>query len=151
MFSAGLFTPAAEGSQKMGQRKAWFISPHIGSRACAESVAIGCLIHWCRRALALLDVPKCTRAAISLRGSVVSWRNRAAIASLPASLLRRAASSPCCQPSRSSSWAKMRSAFASAVSRCSSPEWWSPSLPWLFAVFAGMGGSNFPYGPLTPP
>ena len=38
MFSACSFTPAADGSQKRGQRPAWLISPHIGRRVCAEPV-----------------------------------------------------------------------------------------------------------------
>ena len=37
-------------------------------------------------------MPKCTCAGISLSGSAVSWRSGAGIASLPWSLLRRAAS-----------------------------------------------------------
>jgi hypothetical protein len=46
--------------------------------------------------LALLDVPNRTRPAITLIERVVSRRNRAAIASLPASLLGRDAKSASC-------------------------------------------------------
>jgi hypothetical protein len=43
---------------------------------CGESVGIGCFIQLCSRALALREVPKCTRAAILLSDRVVSRRNR---------------------------------------------------------------------------
>ena len=90
-------------------------------------------MNWCRRALALLDVPKCTRAAMPLSECVGSWRNRAASASLPRSLLCRPASSARLHPSRLSSSPLMRSAFASAGSQRNSPEGGSPSLPSTFS------------------
>ena len=40
------------------------------------------VMNWCRGALALLEAPKCTRAAKPLMERVVCWRSRAASASL---------------------------------------------------------------------
>ena len=61
---------------------AWFGSGHIRSWPWRGSEGGSGVMNWCRRALALLDVPKCGRATMPLIESVVSWRSRAASASL---------------------------------------------------------------------
>ena len=83
----------------------------------------------CRLRFAPFEVPRCIRAAMSLTERVVSRRNRAAISSLSGSFFRRFSKSPSFQPSRRNSAATIRSAFAWAAWRCSSPEWCSPRSP----------------------
>lgn len=80
-------------------------------------------IHSCSRALALLDVPNWTRAAIRLIDNVVSWRRRAARGNLPGSLLRPLSKSAFVQPIRFNSSFTILSALVSAISRRSVREW----------------------------
>jgi len=56
-------------------------------------------------------------------GRVVSGLTRSASASLPGSCISRQFTSVSGHPKRANSWARMRSGFGSAHSRCSSPEW----------------------------
>ena len=83
----------------------------------------------CKLAFAVLNVPRCTRAAMVLIDSVVSRRSRAPMTSLPGSFRRRRTRSSQVQLRRASSSPMSRSALASAVSRRNSPAWCSPSLP----------------------
>ncbi len=81
----------AEKKRKRGQPITWFARFHIPSWVWAEAEAVGAL--WrsqtCKRTLALLEVPRCIRAAIVFTERVISCRSRAAMASLAGSLLRR--------------------------------------------------------------
>jgi hypothetical protein len=61
-------------------------------------VASDALTHSYNRTCALRELPRWTPLAITLIVSIVSWRNRAAILSLPGSLLRRATKSLSFQP-----------------------------------------------------
>ena len=63
-----------------------------------ESFAGAPRMYLCSFVLAVLEVPRCTRAAIALSGRVVSRRSRAAISSLAGSFLRRVTKSSGCQP-----------------------------------------------------
>ena len=89
--------------------------------------------------------------AIHLIGWVVSLRGRAAMASLPGSLRRRVANSDSCQPRRASSSVMMRLRLCSVVSRWSSPEWLSPSLPSINSSICPLNlkGSPVDLQPLT--
>ena len=114
---------------KRGQTVDWHSSCAHGSSARAG-------LCWCcprperwSTELAPLAGPICTRAAIHLTGKVVSFLSRTAMASLSRSLRLRAAKSDSVQPRREISSERMRLAFCSAVSRWSSPEWFSPSFP----------------------
>jgi hypothetical protein len=49
-----------------GQPMAWFVFSHIPRQAWTERSGIGEFIAACKRALALLEVPKSRRAAIDL-------------------------------------------------------------------------------------
>ncbi len=104
--------------------------------SCAQGSSARTSLCWCcprperwSTDLAPLAVPICTRAAIHLTGKVVSFLSRTAMTSLPGSLRRRTAKSDSGQPRRESSSERMRLAFCSAVSRWSSPEWFSPCSP----------------------
>src|SRR6266481_6193027 len=57
-------------------------------KAGCDEASAGHACAWCNFALAVLEVPKCIRAAIAFSHRVVSWRSRAAISSLPGSQQR---------------------------------------------------------------
>ena len=80
------------GHRRNGKRRvspgSFFILPHF---ATDSAFAISWFrIQACIRTVALLEVLRCNRTAMSLSVRVVSWRKRVAIASLAGSLLRLA-------------------------------------------------------------
>jgi hypothetical protein len=74
----------------------------------------------------LFQVPRGNRATIPFMVNMVSVRHRVAKSSFSGSRLYHRLNSSSVHPRRRNSWAMMRSALLSALSRRGAPEWGSP-------------------------
>ena len=105
------------GSPERGQPYIPSLFIHVPADLWPEPAEANSFIALCKRAFAVLAVPRCTRAAMSFIERVVSRRNRTAILILSGSFFRRSINSLSLQPRRCNSSATIRSPLASAVSR----------------------------------